>query len=403
MATNFDPAQFAQMLQAMTSGKGVGSYGTSTPGLVQNAVQGVQAGPFGPIASNVAAPAATQSFAQTAAAAAPQAAAALPTTAAQGLSTPVYPFAPATVGMNAAPAAGAASKLFPALRGGMPAGAGRFAAGSLGRGSLYGTAGIVGGSIINKANIGGEGSDADQMLTGAATGAGIGAGIGSIIFPGVGTAVGAGIGGIGGALIGKFGPKKSAAKEAAKIDKAAASALAELDAATIDLPVDARTALRDQFINTIAAQKAMAAAGKDPIKQLAAQLIAQKPQIEAAEKARVQQQQLETQRAGSQQAAIGMFMRPYLQNLTDTGESAARQYEQLGKPELAASARQNSARLVAAYGAQTQAFPAMFAIQNQLGYQRQVNQQLQAQQIAQATGAGGGSGISSLEDIAAGG
>ena len=68
----------------------------------------------------------------------------------------------------------------------------------------YGALGTLGSSLIDRTNVGGQNSNWEQGLQGAAMGAGVGAGVGSV-FPVVGTALGAGIGAIGGAGLGVLG------------------------------------------------------------------------------------------------------------------------------------------------------------------------------------------------------
>jgi hypothetical protein len=122
-----------------------------------------------------------------------------------------------TTATNAAAALGAANTGNAAGKGGLLS---RFGKPTLGKGALmrgagWAGAGLMGGQVVNGFNVGGEGSDTDQALTGLTTGAGIGAGIGSVV-PGVGTGVGAVVGGGLGTLIGLFGPKNDPYKGAKK-------------------------------------------------------------------------------------------------------------------------------------------------------------------------------------------
>lgn len=77
------------------------------------------------------------------------------------------------------------------------------------RAAGYAGAGIMGRGIVDNMNIGGEGSNWDNILAGGTAGLGIGAGIGSVV-PGIGTGIGAGVGLlVGGALEGLFGDKSN--------------------------------------------------------------------------------------------------------------------------------------------------------------------------------------------------
>lgn len=121
---------------------------------------------------------------------------------------------------NTAAQGGLLSRLFPA---------GSVTRAGLLKGAGYAGAGLLAGSLVNKANLGGEGSNWDQAASGAVTGAGIGAGIGTAIpIPGIGTGAGALIGGGLGALIGLFGPKQHPYKDGEKAATAEQSRIGTL-------------------------------------------------------------------------------------------------------------------------------------------------------------------------------
>lgn len=326
-----------------------------------------------------------------------------------GLSSAASTFGASTAAPAAEPLAGAAPGLFAraGARLGM-GGAGAAEVGGaaklgLGRASIPATAGIFASGIVNKQNIDGEGSNTDQALSGAVTGAGIGAGVGLMGGPfapisvPVGTALGAGAG----ALVGLFGKKgASAEKKAAKIDASTQKQLAALSAMTAGLPEDVRDTLASQLLAGAAAEKAkLSTKSKDPVEAMAAQLMAQIPQIQAQQRAAQRAQEESTQRQQALQGSISGYMAPYLQRFVDTGEKSALQYEALGKPELAANARNSAARMAAAYQAQTQSYPALFEAQQQLAYANQVNQIRQQQSLQSLYG--GGSGTAGLEKLAA--
>ena len=306
------------------------------------------------------------------------------------------------VGLGPAPAAAAAPALG-AAEAGAATGVARFAPtltrSALMKGGGYATAGIIGGGLVNNLNVGGEASNTDRALTGAATGAGIGAGVGSVV-PVIGTGVGALAGAGIGAAYNVFKPRKNAEKEAAKIDASTQKQLAALSAMTADLPEDVREALSSELLAGAAAEKAkLTTKSKDPVEAMAATLMAQIPQIQAQQRATERAEQERVSRATALQGSISSYMAPYLQRFVDTGEKSALQYEALGKPELAANARNSAARMAAAYQAQTQSYPALFEAQQQLAYANQVNQIRQQQSLQSLYG--GGSGTASLEQLAA--
>lgn len=301
--------------------------------------------------------------------------------------------------------AGAAAPTLAAEAAGAATGVSRFAPvltkASLAKGSGYAAAGLFAGSMLNKLNARGEGSNTDRALTGAATGAGIGAGVGSVV-PIVGTGIGALTGAGVGAAINVFRPRTSQQSKLAKLDASTAKQLASLAALTADLPDDLRQAMADQLLAGAAEEKLkLTTKSKDPIEGLAAQIAAQIPAIKAQQRADTQAKLDAQQRQIGMQASIGAYMAPHLQRFIDTGEAAAQQYEALGRPELAATSRSSAARLSAAYAAQTQSYPALFDVQQQLGYARQVNQIRQQQSLQSLYGAQSG-GTASLEQIAAG-
>lgn len=92
---------------------------------------------------------------------------------------------------------------------------------SLGGGAALAGAGLVAGSLVDKLNIGGENSRADQGLSNALKGAGIGGGIGMALGGPVGAGAGAIIGGVlDGGLHAIFGNHDSPQTQATKaIDK----------------------------------------------------------------------------------------------------------------------------------------------------------------------------------------
>lgn len=154
---------------------------------------------------------------------------------------PVVPGAPGAPGALAATTGGRLA----ALGRFGPAAAG-LSRGALMRGGIAGTIGYVGGSMVDGFNLGGEGSQLDQIGSNALKGAGLGATLGSII-PGVGTAVGAGVGAVAGGLYGSlYGDKTNKTDRMNEVYTNMSSTITDL-ASTYGLTNDATTNLMLEF------------------------------------------------------------------------------------------------------------------------------------------------------------
>lgn len=279
-------------------------------------------------------------------------------------------------GMNNDAAAVAARDEVLAARVATPTGAAAGAAGTgaaggiLGMGPVMtagtvGAAGLIGGSLIDQFNIGGENSRLDKGLSDAARGAGIGGAVGTLVpIPGVGTGVGAlvgaGIGALWGSLTGDHDSPKT------KFTKTSSQIGSTVDQLASQLGISNGSALqnvRDQVLaltTTYATNKDWKG-GVDALKYATSQL----PTLLLNAKTEQQRQDQYNQRVMVMQQAFA----PMFKSITDNTMAGNRQlYEaqvnaadQLAQtnPQLAASTKQIAAAtqtsqdaLMAAYAAQ---------------------------------------------------
>lgn len=279
-------------------------------------------------------------------------------------------------------------------RGGMAAG--------LARGLGYSVAGGIGADLLDQANIGGEGSFADQALPGAARGAGYGAAFGPW-----GAAIGAGLGGIATGLdipiLNQVFGGGEDAPEQAPIAQQYASAAQNINNAfaTAGVPQERM----GQFWSTIQANLDLV--GPEGQEQALAALLTpgedgSLPPILANAQSFIQSAQQQTQQMtptdiANIQGQVGRFLQPYQQQITQTGDLAAAaltnpanmaglspQY-QAALGAQAATQRANAARMSAAIGAQGQVLPAITA-----------HQQAIAQSFQQPQGGGSGTDLEAI-------
>lgn len=251
----------------------------------------------------------------------------------------------------------------------------------------YGTLGMLGSSILDRTNIGGQNSNWEQGLQGAALGAGVGAGVGSVV-PVVGTGLGALAGGaIGGAagilgnLFGGGGGESDAAPTLDDMFEAAnTSPGARAQAQRI---YDTLVAMDDSD------------EGKAAALQSAQQII-----LQDAMTAQTVQQDLATTLALQTQAAD--IFAPAAESVLNTAQTYADATNAIlpnlpegfrGIAERGIAREMNHAeKLANAYMAQAQILPLAERLTQ---YQSDMNQ-LAQQQFAAAFGGGGSSGMEAL-------
>lgn len=223
----------------------------------------------------------------------------------------------------------------------------------------YGLAGQLGAMGVDRLNIGGKNSTADQALTGAAWGAGTGAAVGSVV-PVLGTAVGAGVGAGLGAIgnvalnkLGVFGGHDD--KDKPKVDMNARQVQTDtfnLRSAALDLGLSKEETAALMANYNIAVRQA----GDDPklkaqySQQAASALLQQLPQTLMQNKAMAQGQKNEQ----SWITALQNWAAPYAEQSRLASEVQAQAFESMAgqakSPEQAAlykmqaaNARKNSA------------------------------------------------------------
>lgn len=269
-------------------------------------------------------------------------------------------------------------------------------------------AGQIGSGLIDRTNIGGQNSNWEQGLQGAALGAGVGAGVGSVV-PVIGTGIGALLGGgigaaggvIGNLLGGGGGNEKRDA--IAAIDNALKPttrkelyAIADVDFETraqINRAVDVQLALlkRQHDADRLTDDEYHAARA-----QLAVQIeqtVADYASNPPPPTTNVPTGELTPEQIVSMQMAIGKFMEPYAQSTISAGQQGANALRQLGAGPMADIAESGATRMARAYQAQAQMIPMMAQLQQQQSQWAQLAQQQQARQMSassnpQATGGG---------------
>lgn len=189
------------------------------------------------------------------------------------------------------------------------AGAGRLlAVGGLGGAMTAGglaMGGLTAGGLIDSANVGGENSNWDRGLSGAARGAGVGAAAGSVI-PVLGTAVGAIGGGAAGALINIFGKKGKNKGDQFDSELQKQTATLQQIANAYGLDAATQSDLMKSFMTD--AQVAKITGGKTPDKSLLAQQVASyASQIPA-----VVQQKKQLAQSGYDGLAMGRAIQDYI-------------------------------------------------------------------------------------------
>lgn len=277
---------------------------------------------------------------------------------------------------------------------------------ALGRVGGYGFLGQVGSGVIDKTNIGGQNSNLEQGLQGAATGAGLGAGVGSIV-PGIGTATGAVVGGIAGGAIGVLsnmfggGGGEDAAREPLDVLATAID--------TARLPPDQEAAIIQTFDTQLALADSLEGDAKEAAEaaafEYASQLI-----LQAMQQNQLQAQQQMGPMGGGQPdlLALQQQAQQVFQPLADDIRGSAALYSQAmggirdslppemqGIADMSVAREMTSAdRLASAYMAQAALTPVAQRLtqyqQDQNAFASQLFQQQQAQMAAQMAQGGMG-------------
>lgn len=274
------------------------------------------------------------------------------------------------------------------------------------RAGLGYAAGSIGSNLIDATNIGGQNSNIEQGLQGAAQGAGIGAGIGSVV-PGLGTGLGAlvggGVGGTIGVLANVFGGGGEAEDPREDAENVLATAIqqARLDDATTS-----------QILDTYEIQLTLAGAIEDDAAREQAQLAALDQagsMILQAVGARDQQTQTADNTLALQAQSQAIFQ-PLADDIRLSGAAYANameglrgqlppQFQALADAQVARETM-SSNRLADAYMAQAAVTPvAQRLTQYQSDIQNLAAQQMSQMLAAQASGGYGGGGQTA--DIAA--
>lgn len=308
--------------------------------------------------------------------------------------------------LNLMPAATTAPSIGARLTGALPSIAeGATFRGVAGRAIPGAIAGSIGSSLIDQTNLGGQNSNLEQGLQGAALGAGVGAAIGSPLF-GIGAlpgaAIGGLVGGVGGVVSNIFGGGGGGEDKATPLETLTnAISTAQLDDQTADailqtyatqlavaggLEGDAREAARTEAFNTATAM-VMAAL-----------------QQQQAQAAQLQQAPAQAANTLALQEASQRIFQPLADNLRSTADAYSTTMgsirdtlpaEYRGIAD-AAVARETAAsnKLADAYMAQAALTPVVNQLtqyqQDHDAFANQLWSQMLAQQAALQSGAGGG-------------
>lgn len=289
----------------------------------------------------------------------------------------------------------------------LPSGTPLVPKGAMLRGGLYGLAGQVGSSLIDATDIGGQNSNVEQALQGAAIGAGTGAGVGLLGGPfapvtvPTGAAIGGVVGGIAGVVSNFFGGGDDK-PDPAEREETLATAIQE---AGLD---DFTTA---QILDTYEASLAFAAAEEDDDLREQKETLALQQAEAMVLQAIGQRQQLSAGMGGPDlmalQAQAQEVFAPLAQSIRDTGSAYATAMGGLRDqlpPEYQAIADSmvvrevtSSNRLADAYSAQAALTPVVQRLtqyqQDQAALANQMWQQALASQMA---GGGGATDVSAM-------
>ena len=269
----------------------------------------------------------------------------------------------------------------------------------LGRAGIGAFAGSIGSNVIDRFNPGGQNSNIEQGLQGAAMGAGIGAGVGSVV-PVIGTALGAGIGGAIGGGLGIAGNVFGWGGEEERTDPRD-----QLNTwlGSVNITPDAARTIREQFeMEMLFAEDAE---DKDAAQAQAlqnAQLGIQ--QMWATEQAQAQQ----AERALAFQMSAQQYMAPHLTQMRETQNALSNYLESTASslpPEFqpiarltAHQGRAGAERMISAYANQVAAMSQTNALEQFYADSRNMAAQQLSAGIAQGVGGGG---MSSTDLLAA--
>lgn len=263
----------------------------------------------------------------------------------------------------------------------------------LGRAGAGGFAGMIGSNVIDRFNPGGQNSNIEQGLQGAAMGAGIGAGIGSVV-PVIGTATGAIAGGIIGGGLGIAGNVFGWGGD----DKEAVAPHDQLNQwlGAVNISPDAARNIREQF-----EMEMMFAEDAEDKEAAQAQALANAQMGIQQYWATEQEQSRQAERAMAFQMAAQQYMAPQLSRMRDT-QNALSTYMESMAPDLppefqpiarlmASQGRAATDRTISAYANQVSMMQQTNALQQFYSDTQNMAAQQMSANIAQGVG-GGGSG-----------
>lgn len=283
---------------------------------------------------------------------------------------------------------------------------------ALGRVGGYGLLGSAGSNIVDRFDIGGNQSNWEQGLQGAAQGAGLGAGIGSVV-PVIGTGVGAAAGGVIGGAVGVLanifgGDKKDKAADPRQIIGAAITQ-AQLDPQTTAKILDTY-AVQMTFAKGLDGKDAQTQAENAALQQTSSMILTA---LQQRQQNTAMTQGMSGPSMLALQAQAQQVFEPIASGIESTGAaytaamdrirgSLPAEYRAINEAD---TARQSafSSNLADAYRAQAAMTPMIQRItqyqQDQQSFANQLFQQQQAQLLQQMYSGGGSSGSS--QDLSA--